>query len=47
VVVPGHYVLVSGRKFVDTHTKGEWVFLRSAPHRRKRVKEVFLVERAK
>jgi hypothetical protein len=37
VEVSHHWVLVKGRKFVDTFTKGEWVFLRSAPHRRKRV----------
>lgn len=40
-----HYVLVKGRKMVDTFTKGEWVFIRSAPHRRKRVTEVFRVAR--
>lgn len=39
-----HWVLVKGRKFIDTFTKGQWVFLRSAPHRRKRVRSVFRVE---
>jgi len=45
IEVPHHWVLVKGRKFVDTFTEGEWVFLRSAPHRRKRVKAVWKVER--
>lgn len=43
--VTNHWVLVKGRKFVDTFTKGEWVFLRSAPHRRKRVRGVWRVEK--
>lgn len=43
VELSGHWVLVRGRKFIDTATKGEWVFLRSAPHRRKRVKNVWMV----
>lgn len=42
VNVTNHYVLVRGRKFIDNHSK-EWVFLRSAPHRRKRVAHVFKV----
>lgn len=41
-----HYVLVKGRKFVDTFTKGEWVFTGSAPHRRKRVKNVWKVTKS-
>jgi hypothetical protein len=41
IFVTGHYVLVKGRKFVDTFTKGEWVFIRSAPHRRCRVNRVW------
>lgn len=43
--VTNHWVLVKGRKFVDTFTKGEWVFLRSAPHRRKRVRGIWRVEK--
>lgn len=42
VQVTGHYVLVKGRKFIDNHTK-DWVFLRSAPWRRKRVEHVYKV----
>lgn len=41
--VTGHYVLVSGRKFVDTYTKGEWVNIGKAPHRRCRVVKVWQV----
>jgi hypothetical protein len=41
VNVTGHYVLVSGRKFVDTYTKGEWVNIGKAPHRRTRVVKVW------
>lgn len=43
IEVSHHWVLVRGRKFIDTATKGEWVFLRSAPHRRKRVINVWSV----
>ena len=43
VEVTGHWVLVKGRKFVDTYTKGEWVFLGSAPHKRRRVCNAWLV----
>jgi len=43
VVVSNHYVLVQGRKMVDTHTHGVWTFIRSAPHRRKRVEKVFRI----
>ena len=43
VVVANHYVLISGRKFVDTYTRGEWVSIGKAPHRRKRVHNVFQV----
>ena len=45
VVVADHYILVSGRKMVDTWTKGEWTFIGSAPHRRKRVRRVYRIER--
>jgi hypothetical protein len=43
VVVANHYVLISGRKFVDTYTKGEWVSIGKAPHRRKRVHKIFQI----
>jgi hypothetical protein len=43
--VTGHYVLISGRKFVDTGTRGEWVNIGKAPHRRARVVKVWRVER--
>ena len=39
----GHWVAVTAKKFADTFTKGEWVWLKDAPHRRKRVKEVWVV----
>jgi hypothetical protein len=41
--VTGHYVLVVGRKFVDTQTRGEWVSIAKAPHRRTRVENVWQV----
>jgi hypothetical protein len=41
--VTGHYVLVVGQKFVDTQTRGEWVSLKKAPHRRTRVENVWQV----
>ena len=44
VVVSNHYVLVSGRKMVDTFTKGVWTAIGKAPHRRKRVESVYRVE---
>lgn len=43
VNVTGHYVLVSGRQFVDTHTRGEWVNIGKAPHRRCRVQRVWRI----
>jgi hypothetical protein len=44
VHIPRHYLLVKGRKMVDTHTDGEWTWLRDAPHRRKRVCNVWRIE---
>jgi hypothetical protein len=41
----GHYVLVVGRKFVDTGTRGEWVGIGKAPRRRSRVENVWQVTR--
>jgi hypothetical protein len=41
--VTDHYVLVVGRKFVDTYTRGEWVPIGKAPHRRTRVARVWQV----
>lgn len=43
--VTGHYVLVVGRKFVDTGTRGEWVSIAKAPHRRMRVENVWQVSK--
>jgi hypothetical protein len=43
--VTDHYVLVVGQKFVDTATRGEWVSIRKAPHRRTRVENVWQVSR--
>lgn len=45
VHVKRHYLLVKGRKMVDTHTGGEWTWLRDAPHRRKRVCHAWRIER--
>lgn len=45
VQVTRHYVVVSGRKFIDTSTDGQWVFLGKAPHRRKRVRNAYQVVR--
>jgi hypothetical protein len=45
VNVTGHYVLIAGRKFVDTGTRGEWVSIAKAPHRRTRVENVWQVSR--
>lgn len=42
--VTGHYIVVRGRKIMDTFTNGEWTFLRRAPGRRKRVRNVWLVQ---
>lgn len=39
----GHWVVVRGRKFLDTFTKGQPVNLSDAPHRRKRVTSVMRV----
>lgn len=40
-----HWVVVHGRKLCDTYTKGKPVFTGSAPHRRRRVREVHVVAR--
>jgi hypothetical protein len=40
-----HWVVVHGRKFCDTFTGGKPVFIRKAPHRRKRVREVYKIVR--
>jgi hypothetical protein len=40
-----HWVVIHGRKFCDSLTKGKPVFLRSAPGRRKRVERVYVVVR--
>lgn len=45
VHVANHYLLVKGRKMVDTHTDGQWTWLRDAPHRRKRVRTAWLIQR--
>lgn len=44
IQVTGHYVAVSGRTFVDSHTKVP-VSLKRAPHRRCRVQSVYLVRK--
>lgn len=44
IQVTGHYVAVSGRTFVDSHTKAP-VSLKRAPHRRCRVQSVYLVRK--
>ena len=41
----GHWIVVKGRKMVDTFTKGEPVFISKAPHRRCRVHAVYRVTR--
>lgn len=41
----GHWIAVTGKKFVDSYTGGEPVWLSKAPHRRKRVDRVFVVEK--
>jgi hypothetical protein len=43
VEVTGHWVAVSGRKVVDTFTKGKPVWLKDAPDRRKRVHRTWTV----
>lgn len=43
VNVTGHYVTVSGYKFVDTFTKGQIVSLRDAPRMRKRVRRIIVI----
>jgi hypothetical protein len=43
IEVTNHWVVVKGRKFVDTFTKGEPVFIGKAPGRRKRVHGVWIV----
>jgi hypothetical protein len=40
--ITGHYVVVSGRSFIDNHT-GKPVSLASAPHRRCRVQNAWIV----
>jgi hypothetical protein len=40
-----HFVLVKGNKMVDTFTNGKWVFISAAPHRRKRVTQVWSLEK--
>lgn len=45
VNVTGHYVLIVGRKFVDTRSRGEWVSIAKAPGRRARVENVWQVSR--
>jgi hypothetical protein len=44
VHVSHHYLLVKGRKMIDTFTDGEWTWLREAPHRRKRVLSAWRIE---
>lgn len=44
--VSHHWVVVKGRWFCDTYTKGIPVRASKAPHRRKRVKEVYAVRKA-
>lgn len=44
VQLNGHYVVVKGRKMIDNHTKTP-VFIRQAPHRRRRVVQVWEVYR--
>jgi len=39
-----HYVVVKGRKMVDNHTM-EPVFIRKAPHRRRRVQTVWVINK--
>jgi hypothetical protein len=39
----GHWAAVKGRKFVDSYTKGVPVWLKDSPHRRKRVRYVWIV----
>lgn len=43
----GHWVAVSGKKFVDTFTKGLPVWISDAPHRRARVATVYKVHKHK
>jgi hypothetical protein len=44
VELTNHWVVVEGHKFCDNHTM-EPVFIRKAPHRRKRVIQVYRVYR--
>ena len=46
IEVTRHFVVVKGRKFADTKTNGEPVFISKAPGRRKRVKAVWVVTKA-
>lgn len=45
VHLSNHFLLVKGRKQIDTHTDGQWTWLRDAPHRRKRVRHAWRIER--
>lgn len=40
ILLTGHYVVIKGNLFADTKTKGEWVPIHQAPHRRCRVVRV-------
>jgi len=42
IQLTGHYVVVKGRKFIDNHTI-EPVFIRKAPHRRRRVVRYWII----
>ncbi len=44
VLVTGHWIAVKGRKMVDTWTKKP-IFIGKAPHRRKRVQVVIVVDK--
>lgn len=45
ILVTGHWVVVKGRKFADSLTNGEPVFISKAPGRRKRVVRAWVVEK--
>ena len=40
-----HWIAVEGRRICDTYTSGEPTFIRSGPHRRRRVLEAYRIER--
>ena len=44
IMTRNHYVTVLGRKFIDSHTR-EPVWIKQAPHRRARVKQIYLIEK--